>query len=180
MSNPFQDQLLKAGIVNKKQLKKANQEKSRKNKQQRNKKDAATDTTQLKLQQAAEKKAQRDRELNKRKEEQARQKAISAEIDQLITENTIARDDSCEIVYNFEHRKKINRIYINDEIKQQLLKGKSGIARIAGRYELVPISIAEKIKQRNEKRIIILEQKKQSTVDNDPYADYQIPDDLTW
>ena len=84
MSNPFQDQLLKAGIVSKKQVHKANQEKSRKNKQQRSKKDAGIDPARLKAQQAAERKAQHDRELNKRKEEQARQKAVSAEIDQLI------------------------------------------------------------------------------------------------
>ncbi|MBE9568515.1 MAG: DUF2058 domain-containing protein [Proteobacteria bacterium] len=180
MSNPFQDQLLKAGIVSKKQVHKANQEKSRKNKQQRSKKDAGIDPARLKAQQAAERKAQHDRELNKRKEEQARQKAVSAEIDQLITKNTITRDENCDIAYNFEHRKKVQRIYINEEMKQQLLQRRSGIARIEGRYELVPVSIAEKIKQRNEKRIILLEEEKTVVVEDDPYADYQIPDDLTW
>lgn len=180
MSNPFQDQLLKAGIVSKQQVQKANQEKSKKRKQQRNHNQVTVDQAKLKAQQAAKEKAERDRELNKKKEEQAKHKAISIEIDQLVRSNRIERDDSCEIVYNFEHRKKVNRIYVNEELKQQIINGSLGIARIEGRYELVPAVIAEKIKQRNDKRIVIFEEE-QTTIDaDDPYADYQIPDDLTW
>lgn len=186
MSNPFQDQLLKAGVVTKKQVQKAQQDKSRNHKQQKHtKKEVVVDETKLKAQQVAEEKAQRDRELNKKKQAQARQKATSIEINQLIENNCLARDDSCEIVYNFEHDKTIKRIYVNAEMKQKITLGKLGIARIEGRYELVPKSVADKIKQRNEKRLVIFDAeqttKDQETVDeNDPYADYQIPDDLTW
>ncbi len=182
MSNPFQDQLLKAGLVNKKQVKKANQEKARSNKKQRQSKEEVVDEVKLKIQQAAQEKAKRDKALNQKKQEQAKSKAISSEINQLISNNSIERDENCDIPYNFEHRKKVNRIYINAEMKQQIALGKLGIARIDGRYELVPLNIAEKIRQRNEKRIIIFEkeQKEQRTDENDPYSDYQIPDDLTW
>ncbi len=180
MNNPFQDQLLKAGLVSKKQVQKARQEKTRKNKQQHSKKEKVVDQTRLKAQQAAEEKVKRDRELNKRKEQQVRQKAISIEINQLIENNCLARDKNCDIVYNFEHIKKIKRIYVNEEMKQNIVQGKLGIARIEGRYELVPLSIAEKIQQRNEKRIVLFTEEKQNTDENDPYADFQIPDDLTW
>lgn len=181
MNNPFQQQLLKAGIVNKQQVKKANQEKSRKRKQQRNQKETAVDETQLKVQQAADQKAEHDRELNRKKQEQAKNKAISAEINQLISNNLIERDESCDIIYNFEHRKKINRIYINEDMKQRIINGKLGIARIEGRYELVTASVAEKIKQRNEKRVVIFNNAEENASDeNDPYADYQVPDDLVW
>ena len=180
MNNPFQQQLLKAGIVNKQQVKKANQEKSKQQKQQRNKKEVVIDETQLKAQQAAAEKAEHDRALNKKKEEQARNKAISSEIDQLITNNRLMRDESCEISYNFEHRKKVHRIYINEEMKQGIIQGKLGIARIEGRYELVPIAVAEKIKQRNEKRLVLFDKEEVAVNENDPYADYQIPDDLVW
>ena len=158
MSNPFQDQLLKAGLVTKKQVQKAQQDQTRKKKQQSNNK-KAVDQTKFKAQQAAkqaaEQKAKRDRELNKKKEEQARQKANSIEINQLIENNCIARDENCEIIYNFEHNKKIRRIYVDEAMKQQIINGKLGIARIEGRYELVPLTIAEKIQQRNAKRIVI-------------------------
>jgi len=181
MGNPFQDQLLKAGLVTKKQVQKAQQDKSRNNKQlKQTKKEVVIDETKLKAQQAAEEKANRDRELNKKKQEQARQKAVSVEINQLIENNCLTRDQSCDIVYNFEHDKKVKRIYVNAEMKQKIIQGKLGIARIEGRYELVPQSVAEKISQRNEKRIIIYNEEKHTSVENDPYAGYEIPDDLTW
>ncbi|MFV2004912.1 MAG: DUF2058 domain-containing protein [Gammaproteobacteria bacterium] len=180
MSNPFQDQLLKAGLVTKKQVQKANQDKNRKHKQQRSKKEKNVDETKLKAQQAAADKARRDRELNKRKEDQARQKAISIEINQLITNNCLTRDENCEIIYNFEHNKKIKRIYIDAEMKQQIINGKLGIARIEGRYELVPLTIAEKIQQRNEKRVVLFTEEKQTVNENNPYSEHQIPDDLMW
>ena len=181
MSNPFQDQLLKAGLVTKKQVQKVKQDKNRKRKQQQqhSKKEKVVDEAKLKAQQAAEEKTRRDRELNKKKEDQARQKATSIEINQLIEHNCLARDESCEIVYNFEHNKKVKRIYVNAEMKQQIVKGKLGIARIEGRYELVPQTIAEKIQQRNEKRIVIFDDK-EVVDDNDSYSEHQIPDDLMW
>lgn len=181
MSNPFQEQLLKAGLVTKQQVQQANQSKKKQHKQQASKKAKPVDENKLKAQQAAEEKAARARELNKKKEEQARQKAISVEINQLIQNNCIQRDDSCEIVYNFQHDKKVKRIYVSEDMKRQIIQGKLGIARIEGRYELVPASTAEKIKQRNEKRVILFTDDTEQTPDaNDPYADYRVPDDLMW
>lgn len=180
MSNPFADQLLKAGVVTKEQVQKAQTEKKKKNKQNRSKKNKPVDEAKLKAQKAADEKARRDKELNRKKQEQARQKAISIEINQLIEQNLIKREDDCEIVYNFPHQNKVKRIYVNEALKQQIINGKLGIARIEGRYELVPLSIAQKIQQRNEKRVVIIEDDQQTTDENDPYADYQIPDDLTW
>jgi len=179
MNNPFADQLLKAGVVSKQQVQKAQQEKNKKKKQQHNnKKVKPVNEAKLKADKAAEEKAARDRELNKKKQDQARGKALSAEINQLITENKLNRDETCEISYNFEHQNKVKKIYINADMKQQLVKGKLGIARIEGIYELVPLAIAEKIKQRNEKRVVILEEEIKD--ENDPYADFEVPDDLVW
>jgi hypothetical protein len=180
MGNPFQDQLLKAGLVTKKQVQKVKKDAHKKKKQQRSKKDIAIDETRLKAEQAVKEKADLDRELNKKKQEQARKKALSAEIDQLIATNRIERADDCELAYNFEHSKEVRRIYINTEIKQQITKGKLGIASIDGRYELVPKPIAEKIQQRDESRVILFSNEEQAIDEDDPYADYQIPDDLTW
>ncbi len=180
MANAFQDQFLKAGVVSKQQVKKAQSAANKKKKEQRSKKEKPVDENKLKAQQVAKEKAERDKALNLRKEEQAKQKAISAEIDQLITKNLVQRDDECDIVYNFEHRKKVNRIYVNADMKQQIVDGKVGIARIEGRYELVPKIIAEKIQQRNDKRVILFEPEETVIDENDPYAEFQVPDDLTW
>jgi len=186
MSNPFQDQLLKAGLVTKKQVQKAKQDKNRNKKKQRQSGNRAktVDENSIKLQQAAEEKAKRDRELNRKKQEHARQKAVSIEINQLITSNCVARDESCEIAYNFEHDNKVRRIYVNPEMKDRIIKGALGIARIEGRYELVPKDIAEKIQQRNTKRVVLFSDEQTSsdkqTDQDDRYAGYEIPDDLMW
>ena len=181
MGNPFQDQFLKAGVVSKQQVKKAQSASNKKKKEQRSKKSNVVDENKLKAQQVAKEKAEKDKALNQRKEEQAKQKAISIEIDQIISSNQIKRSEECEIVYNFEHRKKVNRIYVDADMKQLIIDGKLGIARIEGRYELVPKLIAERIQQRNEKRIILFEATEEQVADeNDPYADFQVPDDLMW
>ena len=179
MGNAFQDQLLKAGLVTKQQVQKSNKSKHKKDKQT-SRKDQSVDEAKVKLQQQAIEKSKRDKELNEKKEHQARQKAISIEINQLIENNTIKRDEKCDIVYNFEHSNKVKRLYVSNEMKQQIIKGQLGIARIEGRYELVPKDIAEKIQQRNEKRIVLYVEDDQIIDENDPYADYKIPDDLTW
>jgi len=74
----------------------------------------------------------------------------------------------------------VKHIYVNAELKQQIVQGKLGIARIEGRYELVPKSIAEKIQQRNEKRVVLFKDEQQSVDENDPYAEFKVPDDLMW
>ena len=177
MTNAFQEQLLKAGLVTKQQVNKANKDKQKRQKQHPKKKSGKPNgLTQAQL--AAQQKAARDRELNLKREQQAKLKALSAEIDQIIRENALARDDNCDIAYNFEHRQKVHRLYINTEMRQQLINGRLGIARIEGRYELVPLTVAEKIQQRNDKRVIIMKSEEETA--EDEYADYKIPDDLMW
>lgn len=181
MSNPFQEQLLKAGMVSKQQVQKANKEKHKKKKQQSTKKQAApVDETKLKAKQMADEKAALDRELNRKKEQQARDKAVAAEIKQLITNNRIERSDACELAYNFNHKGKVRRIYIDAEMKQQIVKGRLGIAFLEDSYELVPKVIAEKIRQRDEGRIVLFDEDTPQADENDEYADYAVPDDLSW
>lgn len=180
MNNPFQDQFLKAGIATKQQVHNAKKHKKKQVKQQRSNKKIEPDPAAIKAQQKAKEKADRDRELNQQKQLQAKNKAISIEIDKLITDNKVNRDKGCELTHNFEHKNKINKLFVNADMKQKLVAGKLGIARIEGRYEIIPHETVEKIKQRNEKRVILLDAKAvEETVDSD-YADYEIPDDLMW
>lgn len=180
MSNPFQDQLLKAGLVTKKQVKKANQDKSRNNKKKRAAATPVVDENTLRIQQAAENKAERDRELNRKKQQQAQQKATAIEIDRLIVTHCVARGDDCEIRYNFEHRKKVRRLLIDETMRQKIIDGKLVIASIAGRYELVPQEIASRIEKRDPTRLVSLATDGTDDDASDPYADYQVPDDLIW
>ena len=87
-----------------------------------------------------------------------------------------------ELAYQFVDGKKIKKLYVTSKLQDQLTKGQIAIVKQGDQYELVPARIAEKIKQRDEARVLVLHEKGNSeTVDeDDPYADYPIPDDLMW
>jgi hypothetical protein len=49
------------------------------------------------------------------------------------------------------------------------------------RFEILPAVVAEKIAQRDTDAVVHLNQKvEMEENENDPYADFKIPDDLTW
>jgi len=181
LGSSLQDQLLKIGLVDKKQVKKANVEKRIENKQQRNSKTKIVDGAILKARNERAKKADRDRELNRLQEERAKRKSIAAQIKQLIELNRQPKDDD-DIPYSFFDGKKIRKIYVSKTTQDQLGAGKLAIVRLAGRYELVPTDIAEKISARDERRVIFCKkfQLDEASTKDDPYADFKVPDDLIW
>ncbi len=175
----LQDQLLKAGIVDKKKVKEIKKE-QRKQAKQQPKGHAQLDEAKEQAKLALEKKSEQDRQMNKELQAQVEKKAIQAQIIQLINVNKINRRGG-EIAYQFTDEKKIKKLYVTDELQQQLIKGQIAITRLGESYELVPAPVAEKIHQRNEDAIVLLNQKQSQEVDeDDPYANYQIPDDLMW
>jgi uncharacterized protein YaiL (DUF2058 family) len=180
MGNPFQDQLLKAGLVDKNKVKKVKQEKHKKTKQKPAKGTVAVDESKLQAQKAMQAKADKDRELNRLKKEEYERKAITAQIRQLITMNAQKMDDG-DVEYNFTDNDVVKKIYINKQLQQQVANGHLTIVRLDDSYELVPSTVAEKIKQRDESYIVVQNKKQSDEIDSDdPYADYQIPDDLMW
>ncbi|MFK8049563.1 MAG: DUF2058 domain-containing protein [Halioglobus sp.] len=175
----LQDQLLKAGVVDKKKAKEIKKE-QRKQAKQQPKGHAQVDEAKEQARLAREKKSENDRQINKELQAQAEKKAIQAQIVQLINVNKINRSGG-DIAHQFTDGKKIKKLYITAELQQQLIKGQIAITRLGENYELVPAPVAEKIQQRNESAIVLLNQKGNQEIDeDDPYADYQIPDDLMW
>ena len=179
MANPFQDQLLKAGLVSKDKVNKVNKSKHKKNKQRP--KDQMTEEEERKRQikQAEQEKVERDRELNRLKLEEENKKAITAQIRQLIEMNRISSDGG-EEAYNFEHDKKIKTIYVTDELRKQIINGRLAIAQLNGKYELVSKQVAEKIMQRDADFVVLCNEATQTSDEDDEYADFKIPDDLMW
>ena len=175
----LQDQLLKAGLIDTKKAKKVKQEKRKQAKQQPKGSAHLNETKELAKQHLAEKSAQ-DKAINKERQQQAELKAIQAQIIQLITMNKINRNEG-ELAYQFTDGKKIKKIYVTALLQTQLSKGLIAIARFKEAYELVPAAVAEKIKQRDTAVIVLQNINSKPEVDEeDPYADYQIPDDLMW
>ena len=179
MNHSLRDQLLKAGLVNEKQAKKAKQEKRIKAKQQRKNKTAVLDETQLSARQALAEKAERDRRLNRERQQASERKAQEAQIKQLIETNRLPVEDG-EIAYHFEDEKKIKRIYVTEPIRKRLAGGGLAIVRSEAQYDVVPAAVAEKIRTRDGQRVIFCNEKQSGEDADDAYADYQVPDDLRW
>ena len=90
--------------------------------------------------------------------------------------------DAGTIVYNFKHEKTIKKLHLTQSVVDSLVKGRHGIVKLAGDYQLVPADIIYKIRELNPNLVVLLNTpsaKKQEDED-DPYAEYKVPDDLMW
>jgi len=175
----LQDQLLKAGLVDSKKAKTMQKEQRKQTKVQHKTKEKLIDPIKAAAEEARLAKLQKDQALNAQRNEEAHKKAIVAQIKQLIELNKQPR--SGEIAYNFTDGSTIKKILINAALQKALLNGQLAIAKLGERYELVPYPIANKIIERDSSFIISQAQlANQGEQVDDPYADYQIPDDLMW
>lgn len=152
MGNPFQDQLLKAGLVNKKQIKKAKHD-QRVTKKEKKNKAPETGPTKIQLEQAAEKK--RIKKLNKKRRAEEQQQEKIAQVKQLIEQNRLKQDSRGE-AYNFVHGVKIKRIYVAKDIAEQISCGQAGIVCMQEKYDVVPRKIAEQIGSRDKESVLVL------------------------
>lgn len=187
----LQDQLLKAGMVDEKKAKKIQKQQRKEAKQLKQQpKDQRAQESEAKqlAKQAQAERVAKDKEINRQRDLAAHEKAIAAQIRQLINTNKIERGnakDRDDIAYQFTHGKKIKKLYVTGTLQTQLINGVISIVVNDDTYELVPAPVAEKIKQRDESVVLVLNDtakgKGEGQPDeDDPYADYQIPDDLMW
>ena len=173
----LRDQLKEAGLVTAKQARKA--EKGALRSDLRIKKGIDVDEVKEEVEAARLKKLAEDRQKNERLNEAAKEKALSAQVKQLIASNSQRQDGN--VAYNFTDQNKIKKIYISEENKMQLNKGYLAIVAAGDNYDLVPEVVARKIEARSADKVLFLHDRSKQIVDeDDPYKDYPIPDDLEW
>lgn len=179
MSMSLRDQLLKAGLVNEKQVKQAGKQQK---KQERLEKKGQVEVDDARQQAALlirTEKLARDQELNRQQQAKAEQKARAAQVKQLI-ETTRLPKLTTEDYYNFVDEKKVKRISVNALMRNKLSGGALAIVRHAGGYEVVSREVALKIQERDARRVVLLNTPTEAPDADDPYAAYQVPDDLMW
>ena len=184
MGKSLQDQLLKAGLVDEKQAKKINAQKRKKSKQKLHNRSATADEKRSQVEKLLAENTDRDRLLNRQRTAQAKQKAIAAQIKQLIESNRQSKGEE-DVPFNFTDNAKVKRIWISEPVRKKIYSGRLAIVNLNGEYELVPPEIAEKIRHRSEKTVVLYndpsEPQQDKDNESDPYyADYDIPDDLIW
>ena len=194
MAGSLQDQLLNMGLSNKKKAKQIDIAKRKQAKKSRKNKTEMVNKAKELADKALAEEKERSRLLNIEKNQQAEQKALAAQIKQLISLNRIenkkgkkGEKDEREVTYNFTDAGKIKHLYITTALQTGLSLGQLAIVKQDKNYALVPFAIAEKIQERDKACVIQIKQKstqkaqhKETQEDDDPYADYQIPDDLMW
>jgi uncharacterized protein YaiL (DUF2058 family) len=177
MNTSLRDQLLAAGLVSSKQARQASQQE--KQRQFRGK----PTTPNTVAQQAQAAKAARDQELNRRRQEKAERKVRLAQIEQLVEQNRLPRLETDDY-YSFVDGKMIRRVAVDAPRREQLTRGDLAIARYRGHYAVVPAAIAERIRERDERMVVPLNQPPSGQPvggeADDAYKDFAIPDDLMW
>ena len=132
-------------------------------------------------QQAQAAKVARDQELNRRREDKAQRRARIAQIEQIIEQNRVPRLETDDF-YSFIDGKKIRRMSVDAQRREQLTRGELVIVRYRGHYAVVPAAIAERVRERDPNMVVPLVQPKASSepAPDDAYKDFVVPDDLMW
>jgi uncharacterized protein YaiL (DUF2058 family) len=168
----LQEQMLKAGLVNEKKLKKAKKGSKKSRTQAREVKAAVEEQKQQQL--------ERDKALSQQQKEQQLSKEVKAQVKQLVQMNKLELGDG-DIKYNFTDGTLVKSLYVNTEVRNQLANGVLAIARYEETYVVIPSTAADKIAQRDEDTIIDQNVRTEESKDeDDPYADFVVPDDLMW
>lgn len=182
MAISLKEQLLQAGLADAKKAKQYDKEKRKAAKvARRSGVDLENEASEAARKAKAEK-IERDRELNRQRNEQAERKAIEAQIRDLVESHKISRQGG-EISFHFTDQTTVKKIYVTQMQQKHLAVGKLAIIKQADLYELLPIAVAEKIAQRDSSRVIICTDNNAEALTEEEqewYKDYEIPDDLMW
>jgi hypothetical protein len=179
MRNPLQEQLLKAGLVNKT---KAAQVVREQTKQRQGKAPASPSTEQVDAQRLQADRAERDRALAAERNAQTRAAEQRAQIRQIVEAHKVKREG--EIAYRFTDGDTIKSLLVNEPLRAQLASGTLAIVRHDEGYELLPRLAADKVHARDTAMIVLdhgrTDTSHDASEDDAYYQQFQVPDDLIW
>ena len=174
--NALQAQLLKAGLVDSKKAKKISKQ------TQHAKRTGDLDSMETKkaLAEAQAKKLEKDQKLNQQKQQALEEKALKANIVQMIKQHQITDTDG-DVSYQFVDESKVKKISITQKLYDQIIAGHVVIARLEDGYALLPRPLADRIDTKMQGFMVVSNDTAADTLEeDDPYAAYVIPDDLMW
>lgn len=174
----LQEQMLKAGLVSSKKAAKVQRTAKKSRVQAREAREAVEENKKAQI--------ERDKLLSEQQKQAVLAKEFKAQVKQLIEMNriTVSRGN---ITFNFTDGNLIKKIEVDKQTQAQLINGRLAIARLVinasgdCEYAIIPAVVADKIAQRDADSIVLnsaLSQEEQD--EDDPYADFKIPDDLMW
>lgn len=174
----LQEQMLKAGLVTSKKVAKVQRTAKKSRVQAREAREAVAENKKAQL--------ERDKQLSDQQKQAALSKEYKAQIKQLIEMNRIVVAKG-SIDFNFTDHNLIKKVVVDKATQAQLISGRLAIARLAidnkdeCDYAIIPAVVADKIAQRDPATVVVNSALSQEAQDeDDPYADFKVPDDLVW
>jgi len=174
----LQEQLLKAGLVTTKKMAKVQKTAKKSRVQAREAREAVEENKKAQV--------ERDKQLSEQQKQAALSKEYKAQVKQLIEMNRIDISKG-NIGFNFTDNNLIKKIEVDKTTQAQLISGRLAIARLVvdnsseSEYAIIPAIVADKIAQRDANSIVLNSALIQEDQDEeDPYADFKVPDDLMW
>lgn len=178
MRNPLQEQLLKAGLVNKTKAAQVVREQVKRHK---GKGSARPTAEQVEAQRSQLAKAERDRELAAERNALKQVAEARAQVRQIIAAHKIPREG--ELAYRFNDGDKIRELPVTDALRSQLAHGTLVIVRQDNSYELLPRIAADKVRERAADMIVVDHGQPaaiETGSDDEYYRQFEVPDDLIW
>jgi len=180
----LQDQLLKAGLTTKQKARQANTNQRKKNKQKRSGVaigESLQEQVKQDLAKAQQEKLAKDTALNEEKKQQLANKENVLRIQQILEHHQV-KNVNGETEYNFTFNSKIKKLFVDAVTHRALVNGRLAVCGLAQKSYIVTAETAEKLASLDPSVILVQNDKVESDVveADDPYADYQIPDDMMW
>lgn len=180
----LQEQLLKAGLTTKQKARQANTDKRKKNKQKRSGVKIEA-TLQEKVKQdlaiSQQQKQEKDAALNSEIKQQLADKEQKLRILQILQHHNV-KGTNGETEYNYTFNNKIKKLFLDAITHKALANGRLALCGLDEVTYIVTSETAEKIAELDSTVVLLQNDKVEESQadDDDPYAEYQIPDDLMW
>ena len=180
----LQDQLLKAGLTTKQKARQANSDKRKSGKQKRSgvKIDASLqEQVKQDLELAKKEKLARDIALNNEKKLALVAKEQQLRILQILKHHQVTNVNG-EAEYNYTFNSKIKKLFVDNVAHKALVNGRLALCGIDDTTYIVTAETAEKVSSLDPSVILVQNTKSTEEViaEDDPYAEFQIPDDMMW
>jgi len=177
----LQEQLMKSGLINKQKAKQAQTEKRRKAKQKKKKGTVEVSDAQRAIDAQKELQKQQDLEKNRAIQAELDARAAHGKLIQMIAQHC-EKNYQGEIDYHFTYDNKVKRIAINDTTQQSLINGRLAICVLNEEFYLINKEATEKLAEIDASVLVALHEKVDMNEmdEDDPYAEFAIPDDLIW
>lgn len=182
--NSLQEQLMKAGLASKQDARNAKAQKRKAQKQKKKKGTVEISEVEQQVEQAKLEKQEKDKALNREIQQQAERTADLAKVRQMIKQHGL-QDIEGEDVFKFSYENKVKEITVDGRTRQALVNGKLGVCVLGEDFYLLADETVRRISTIDDSFIAYLyeldaDETSEELEEDDPYAAYQIPDDLMW